>query len=67
MWAIAICCNVMIGFYMRPTDPKSIRLIMPIVIAVAFLLMADIDSPRLGIIAVHPQNFISLADSFHPH
>jgi hypothetical protein len=63
MWAIAICCNVMIGFYIGPTDPKSIRFIMPIVIAVAFLLMADIDSPRFGIITVHPQNLISLADS----
>jgi hypothetical protein len=63
MWAIAICCNLMIGFYMRPKDPKSIRFIMPIIIAVAFLLIADIDSPRRGIITVHPQNLISLADS----
>jgi hypothetical protein len=67
MWAIAICCNLMIGFYMRPKDPKSIRFIMPIVIAVAFLLIADIDAPRRGIITVHPQSLISLADSLHPH
>ena len=66
MWAIAICCNLMIGFYMRPKDPKSIRFIMPIVIAVAFLLIADIDTPRRGIITVQPQNLISLADSFIP-
>ena len=67
MWAIAICCNLMIGFYMRPKDPKSIRFIMPIVIAVAFLLIADIDAPRRGIITVRPQNLVSLADSLHPH
>ena len=67
MWAIAICCNLMIGFYMRPRDPKSIQFIMPIVIAVAFLLIADIDTPRRGIITVYPQNLISLADSLHPH
>src|SRR5215469_6171874 len=67
MWAIAICCNLMIGFYMQPKDPKSIRFIMPVVIAVAFVLIADIDSPRRGIITVHPQNLISLADSLHPH
>ncbi len=66
MWAIAICCNLMIGFYMRPKDPKSIRFIMPIVIAVAFLLIADIDAPRRGIITVRPQNLVSLADSLHP-
>jgi hypothetical protein len=67
MWAIAICCNLMIGFYIRPKDPKSIRLIMPIVIGVAFALIADIDTPRRGIITVHPQNLISLAESFHAH
>ena len=67
MWAIAVCCNVMIGFYIRPKDPKNIQFIMPIVIAVAFLLMADIDSPRRGIITVHPQNLLSLADSLNPH
>ena len=67
MWAIAVSCNVMIGFYVRPKDPKNIQFIMPIVIAVAFLLMADIDSPRRGVITVHPQNLISLADSLGPH
>lgn len=66
LWAIAVCCNVMIGFYIRPKDPKKIQLIMPIVIAVAFLLMADVDAPRRGIITVHPQNLISLADSLSP-
>lgn len=65
MWAIAICCNLMIGFYIRPKDPKSIRFIMPIVIAVAFVLIADIDSPRSGLITIRPQNLISLADSLH--
>jgi hypothetical protein len=67
MWAIAVCCNAMIGFYIRPKDPKKIQFVMPIVIAVAFLLLADIDSPRRGIIKVHPQNLISLVDSLGPH
>ena len=67
MWAIAICCNLMIGFYLRPQDPRGVRFIMPIVIAVAFVLIADIDTPRRGLITVHPQNLVSLADSLHPH
>lgn len=66
MWAIAICCNAMIGFYVRPRDSKNIQFVMPVVIAVAFLLLADIDSPRHGIIKVHPQNLISLVDSLGP-
>lgn len=67
MWAIAIGCNVMVGFYVLPTDHKGIRFVLPILIAVAFLLIADIDSPRRGIIRVRPQNLISLANSLHPH
>jgi hypothetical protein len=30
------------------------------VLSVAFFAIADIDSPRRGIITVHPQNLISL-------
>jgi hypothetical protein len=66
MWAISICCNAMIGFYIRPKDPKNIQFVMPIIIAVAFLLLADMDSPRRGIINVLPQNLISLFDSLGP-
>lgn len=66
MWVIAVCCNAMIGFYIRPKDPEAIQFIMPIVIAVAFLLLAEIDTPRRGIIKVHPQNLISLVDSLGP-
>jgi len=67
MWVIAIGCNVMVGYYVLPTDHKGIRFILPLLTAVAFLLIADIDSPRRGIIRVHPQNLITLADSLRPH
>jgi hypothetical protein len=67
MWTIAIFCNGMVGYYVLPTDHKGIRFVLPIIIAVAFLLISDIDSPRRGIIRVHPQNLISLANSLHPH
>jgi hypothetical protein len=33
----------------------------------AFFAIADIDSPRRGIIRVQPQNLISLAQSLHGH
>jgi hypothetical protein len=67
MWSIAICCNILIGYYMRPSDSKGIRFfVMPLIVAVSFLLIADIDSPRTGIIKVKPQNLISLVDSLRP-
>jgi hypothetical protein len=36
------------------------------VISISFFLIADIDSPRGGIIRVKPQNLVSLSQSLHP-
>jgi hypothetical protein len=41
--------------------------ILPIALGVSFFLIADIDSPRHGVIRVVPQNLESLADSLRPH
>ena len=37
--------------------------ILPIVVSIAFFLIADIDSPRRGVIRVLPQNLLILGDS----
>jgi hypothetical protein len=37
---------------------------LPFVVAIAFLLIADIDTPRRGLIHVRPQNLEALAKSF---
>jgi hypothetical protein len=64
MIAIAIICNLLIGYGARsgPGGAKLL-LILPILIAIAFMLIADIDTPRYGLIRVKPQNLTSLADS----
>jgi hypothetical protein len=68
MAVIAICCNLLIGYGARAVRPGSVRLIvLPLVVSIAFFLIADIDSPRGGIIRVHPQNIISLQESLHAH
>jgi amino acid transporter len=68
MVSVAICSNALIGYGARRVDGGSIRLIvLPLVLCIAFFLIADIDSPRRGIIRVHPQNLISLAQSLHGH
>lgn len=68
MVAIAICCNLLIGYGALHADAKSVRLIvLPLVVAISFLLIADIDSPRSGVIHVAPQNLLSLAQSIDPH
>ncbi len=67
MAAIAIGCNLLVGYGSRSAKAGSKLLpILPIVVSIAFMLIADIDSPRHGIIRVSPQNLISLAKSLLP-
>jgi hypothetical protein len=67
MAAIAIGCNLLVGYGSRSVKAGSKLLpILPLVVSVAFMLIADIDSPRHGIIRVRPQNLISLAESLPP-
>ena len=67
MAAIAIGCNLLVGYGSRSSKAgtKLLR-ILPLIVAIAFMLIADIDSPRHGIILVKPQNLISLAESLPP-
>ena len=68
MMAIAICCNVLVGYGLRDTAEKAKLLpVLPLVVSVAFMLIADIDTPRHGVIHVAPQNLISLAESLRVH
>ncbi|MGB8439568.1 MAG: hypothetical protein WA673_18710 [Candidatus Acidiferrales bacterium] len=64
MMAIAICSNVLVGYAAHYVKTGIIQLlILPLVLSISFLLIADIDSPRTGVIRVHPQNLISLVHS----
>jgi hypothetical protein len=64
---IAISANVMLGLYMRRgRSMGALSLVLPTIISVAFLLIADIDAPRGGLIHVEPENLMSLAESLGP-
>ena len=64
MVLIAICCNLLVGYEARNTKIRGILLpILPLIVATAFLLIADMDSPRGGLIHVYPQNLLSLSAS----
>jgi hypothetical protein len=67
MVVIAILCNVMIGYSARSPEAEPILpLILPLIISISFFLIADIESPRRGLIRVNPQNLLSLSQSLHP-
>ncbi len=59
---IAVCCGVLCGFHARRFESK-LAIVLSLMIAIAFFLIADIDSPRRGLVRVHPQNLESLRDS----
>ena len=64
MSAIAICANLLVGFGARNFE-KNIGLFMifPFVIAVSFFLIADIDSPRGGVIRIEARNLVALKNN----
>lgn len=64
MAVVAVCSNLLVGFgagKLRSSAP--LLLVLPLVLSVAFFLIADIDSPRYGLIPVKPENLASLAES----
>jgi hypothetical protein len=64
MTIIAICSNLLLGFGGHNVRARPmIFLVLPLVISTAFYLIAEIDSPRSGIIHVVPENLVSLSQS----
>lgn len=62
MAGIAVFCNFLFGFGSH--HPRFIILfVLPIALSLAFFLIAEIDSPRDGLIRIQPQNLLSFADS----
>jgi hypothetical protein len=68
MLAIAICSNLLVDYSAHRAQGRVTRLlVLPFVLCISSFLIADIDSPRRGIIRVVPQNLVSLAASLHGH
>jgi hypothetical protein len=42
---------------------RGLLSVLPLVVAIAFYLVADIDSPRSGYIHVRPLNLLALTDT----
>ena len=64
MVAIGIGCNLLVGYGSHSAKAGSKLLpLLPLIVAIAFMFISDIDSPRHGIILVRPQNLISVAES----
>jgi hypothetical protein len=65
MALMAISCNLLVGCSERRKG-ELLLFILPFVISVAFFLIADLDSPRGGVIRVQPQNLLAASQSMKP-
>ena len=66
MLGIGIACNILGGYNLRQhTSKRSWFFVLPGILAISFFLIADMDSPRGGVIRVAPQNLISLSRWLH--
>ncbi len=62
MGFVAIACNWLLGYGERQRG-LLLLLVIPIIVSISVLLIADIDSPHGGFIRVMPHNLISLSQS----
>ncbi len=62
---IAICCNLLLGYSKHAGSGRHYLIVLPLLISISFLLIADIDSPRGGLIRIHTRNLESLYQSTH--
>ncbi|HKE47445.1 MAG TPA: hypothetical protein VKB52_05235 [Rhodanobacteraceae bacterium] len=68
MEAMAVCAIVLVaGLHKQAGISARLQPVLPIVVSLALFMIADIDSPRRGLIRVVPQNLQSLSQSLHPH
>lgn len=68
MLAIAICCNLLVGYGTRRGKARAVLLlVLPLIVSISFSLIANIDSPRGGLVRVHPQNLSGLSQSLNAH
>jgi hypothetical protein len=65
MVLMALFCNLLIGYSEHRKGPILLFL-LPIIVSISFLLIADIDSPRGGAIHVSPQNLLATSQSMKP-
>ena len=60
MFLIAVLSNVLLGYGMQ-RRAIVLSVVLPLAVSISFFLIADIDSPRGGVIRIQPQNLYAFA------
>jgi hypothetical protein len=59
--AIAVCSNVLFGYLAHGEMKSKLLFVLPLIVAISFFFIADLDGPRTGVIRVRPVNLISVS------
>lgn len=62
MFLIAVLSNLLLGYGMHGRT-VVLSVVLPLAVSISFFLIADIDSPRGGVIRVQPQNLYAFAET----
>ncbi len=65
MTGISLCCTVLFGYRVQQPGWR-VFIMMPLAVAIAFLMISDIDSPHSGAVRVTPDNLAALSQSLQP-
>ena len=60
MLLVALACNLLVGAGEEHKHRAALS-VLPLIVSISMFLIADIDSPRSGVIRVAPQNLIALS------
>jgi hypothetical protein len=64
MGSIAILCNLLVGYDARSAEPRARRVfVMPLIVAISFFMIADLDAGHGGVIRVSARNLETVARS----
>jgi hypothetical protein len=66
MMLIAIFSNLLLGYRERSSGRLAL-LVLPVIASIAFFLIADIDSPYVGVISIVPHNLIATSEAMGSH
>jgi hypothetical protein len=67
LMAVTAMCSCVLMSYSAHNARARLLTILPLVLSIAFYLIAETDSPRHGVVRVIPQNLIRLSQSLGAH
>jgi len=60
MAMLAVICCALMGYDTPGRQPIALRVVLPLIVAMAFFMISSLDAQRRGVIRVHPENLLRL-------